>query len=110
MNFEDWRNCILDTVNDFIDPSGWLDPSGKIISNPVESNSNLFDDFDIENFIVEHKNNLTEIQCNYGHELIDTINENDHWFEKLPVKELIKHPDFLKIRNAALKFKESFDV
>lgn len=108
MDFNTWKNNVLDTVNDFIDHKYWFDTSGKIISDPVETNVILFNDFSIENFLEDHSKDLTEAQRKYGYELIDAINQNDHWFEKIPLEELVVHPDFLKIKKAAENFYNSF--
>ncbi len=108
MDFNELRNEILDIVYNFIDPQYWLDKSGKIITDPVETNVNLFDDFHFDEFLVKHSNELTHIQQELGQTLISTIDKHDHLFDELPLEKLLEHPQFLEIRKAAVNFFNAF--
>ena len=78
MNFETWRNMIIDVVNQISDleyqKSSWFG-KGQRISSPDELYNGLFNDSMIEEFLEAHAKDLTEEQRRAGRELVRQLNQ-----------------------------------
>lgn len=78
MDFDTWKNMIIDVVtqiSDFEYQRGSWFGKGELISSPDELYNGLFDDSRIEEFLEAHAKQLTDDQRRTGLELVRKMNQ-----------------------------------
>lgn len=108
MDFQTWRNMIIDVVNQIADPeyqsSSWFG-KGENVSSPDELYSGLFDDSMIEEFLETHAKQLTDEQRSAGLEFVRKMNQyapaNVRYLDPTTV---IRDPIWDEVRQSAKSF------
>ena len=76
----------------------------------VEAYCGLFDDADFENFLdLPNYIKITQNQKKLGYKLIEKMNEYSEVFDEFPDIQVLDHPKWIEIRQAAKEFLESFN-
>jgi len=114
MDFETWRNMIIDVVNQIADPeyqsSSWFG-KGESVSSPDELYNGLFDDSRIEEFLEAHAKHLTDDQRRTGLELVRKMNQYAPAnTEHLDPTIVIKDPLWDGVRQSAKSFASSLNA
>ncbi len=113
MTSAQWRTAIIQCAANFADRDwqsrAWFGKDPNNISSPDEMICQLCDDLQLEEFIEEQGNRMSEAQRNCAEELLEEI---ELFCEEEPQMShpgtTLDHPRWERIRTAASKFLKAF--